>query len=249
MDTYEIKVLRTTSCGSGIRPLNKTPLPYIESNSNWFFFVKSGELLYADGENNEILTAGNFYILPARKPFTLTDILNSTFDHAYISFDLNHPITSFFTLSLKDRPFLKDIFDVLIKHYKSLNEKTLSSIVNSILCYTFNKTTPSSVLADSIKSYIDEKAPKISINDLCDFFHYEKHSLNKKFKSNFGITITQYIKNKQFSYVAEQLKNGIPLCELANTIGYSSPANLSRDFRKHFGVTSSNYKKSRTIYC
>lgn len=243
----QFNILRVTSCGFSIRTPNLTPKPYIESNANWFFLVKSGKLNYSDDNVTVQMSPNNFYILPARKFFSLTDIKGSSFKHLYISFDLTHPITSFEAFDVDNDPFLKDIFNIITKHFKTLNEETLKSLISSILTHTSLKINENFGLAHSIREYIDSCLPLFSIEDVCSKFCYNKHHLNNKFKESYGMTIRQYAKNEQFSYVANELKNGRAITDISNAINYSSPANLSRDFYKHYGKTATEYKNSKTI--
>lgn len=70
------------------------------------------------------------------------------------------------------------------------------------------------------------------------------HSLSTLFSSVEGITIEQYIILQKVERVKELLKYGeMTLSEIAYTMGYSSVAHVSNQFKKVTGMTPSQFKK------
>lgn len=70
------------------------------------------------------------------------------------------------------------------------------------------------------------------------------HSLSTLFSSVEGITIEQYIILQKIERVKELLKYGeMTLSEIAYTMGYSSVAHVSNQFKKVTGMTPSQFKK------
>lgn len=70
------------------------------------------------------------------------------------------------------------------------------------------------------------------------------HSLSTLFSSVEGITIEQYIILQKIERVKELLKYGeMTLSEIAYTMGYSSVAHVSNQFKKVTGMTPSAFKK------
>jgi AraC-like DNA-binding protein len=72
----------------------------------------------------------------------------------------------------------------------------------------------------------------------------EYHSLSTLFSSVEGITIEQYLILQRIERVKELLKYGeLTLSEIAYSMGYSSVAHLSNQFKKVTGMTPSQFKK------
>lgn len=237
-----ITILRVNMCGHGVRGKGRTPFPY-KDTQNWLFLGKSGCLKYKDNENDVLLKKDHLYILPAHKTFSLTDVADNDFDHLFIAFDCSHPIGRFYDFEVKDDKFLIEFLELITKYYRSLDTIVLGTMIKAILHYVLPSDDSTGDFANRIKNYIDEHLPAFSIDDVCEHFHYGKRYLDMKFKIAFGISINKYGKNEQFSYVTNQLSLGRDLAGICDDIGYSSPANLSRDFKKHYGSSPSEYKK------
>ena len=83
---------------------------------------------------------------------------------------------------------------------------------------------------------------------LSEELHYEYNYLSNLFSSVVGITLEQYIIRQKIERVKELLfYDELNLSEIANSMGYSSVAHLSGQFKKVTGLTPSELKKSRSI--
>ena len=66
--------------------------------------------------------------------------------------------------------------------------------------------------------------------------------MHRKIKGIFGLTPNELINLSRLKKGAELLAEGDhKINEVANMIGYTLPANFSRDFQKQFGVSPSVY--------
>jgi AraC-like DNA-binding protein len=81
---------------------------------------------------------------------------------------------------------------------------------------------------------------------LSEALHYEYNYLSNLFSSVEGITLEHYIIRQKIERVKELLfYDELSLSEIAHTLGYSSVAHLSGQFKKVTGLTPSELKKSR----
>lgn len=81
---------------------------------------------------------------------------------------------------------------------------------------------------------------------LAEELHYEYNYLSSLFSGVEGITLEQYIIRQKIERVKELLfYDELSLSEIAYTLGYSSVAHLSGQFKKITGHTPSALKKSR----
>lgn len=76
--------------------------------------------------------------------------------------------------------------------------------------------------------------------------HRDYSSLSALFSSSEGCTLERFIISRKIEKVKDLLSNtDQSLSETANMLGYSSPAHLSNQLKKHTGFTSSYYKRMR----
>lgn len=238
-------VVNIVMFGSGIRPYELTPDPYI-SEYNWLFLVKEGSLLYTQGNFKRMLSPNHIYIFPAYKSFMLTDVEGKRLDHIYAEIKCSRPIKEFIDIDVENNAFIQDIFTVMLIHRKSLDSITLTMLLSTALHELLSFDIRENDIAREIKAHIDKRLPLFSIKEVVSDFNYSKRYLDKKFTEAYNTSIVKYGKNEQMVYVANSLKDGISLSAICEEINYSSTANLSRDFKKHFGISPFKFKKVHT---
>ena len=85
---------------------------------------------------------------------------------------------------------------------------------------------------------------KISIDDEAARLHMSPCWFIKNFKQIIGMTPMQYIVSKRLSMAKNLLiSSNLPLSEISEMIGYDNPLYFSRLFKKHSGITPSDYRK------
>lgn len=119
----------------------------------------------------------------------------------------------------------------------------LADLLNTVLPLILPSEVRGSDTAEKIKMFIDGRLPLFSVSDVIAEFHYSKRYLDKKFKDSYKTSMIRYGKTEQLSFVADALTKGETLTDICYKINYSSPANLSRDFKKHYGFSPAEYKK------
>ena len=71
---------------------------------------------------------------------------------------------------------------------------------------------------------------------------FSKFHFNRVFRDVFGVTITEYIRNRRLSLAAEGLSSGkFRVIDAALEAGFSSQSAFTRSFRKLFGVNPADY--------
>lgn len=82
---------------------------------------------------------------------------------------------------------------------------------------------------------------------LASELHKDYSGLSKLFSANEGITIEQYIILQKIEKVKELLQyNQLTLSQIADSLGYSSVAHLSAQFRKITGITPTAFRTQST---
>lgn len=110
------------------------------------------------------------------------------------------------------------------------------------------------VILENIKAAIRYYARHNSVNEKNKLSDYIGRSINSDFRyvsrmfsSLEGRTIQSYLMSQRVEYVKELLfDNEMTLAEIADMVGFSSVAHLSRAFKKSQGITISEFRESGT---
>lgn len=98
--------------------------------------------------------------------------------------------------------------------------------------------------------YIEENiAGEIKLPELANHCFVSVSSVQKTFKYAFGVNIKEYILRRRFSCAAkEMLETEESILDIALKYGYSNAESFTRGFRKVWGITPSEYRKTRHFY-
>lgn len=84
-----------------------------------------------------------------------------------------------------------------------------------------------------------------SLKTLAGIANISPYHFHRIFKSVIGESLAEYVNRLRMEYVAEQLKtSSLNMCELAESIAYSSEQSLSRAFKKYFGIPPKAFKNA-----
>ena len=107
-------------------------------------------------------------------------------------------------------------------------------------------TNSADVLLDALDFIEENIAGEIVIQDVADKCFVSASSLQKTFKYVFHLSVKEYIIRRRFSCAAKDLlltKDSI--LDVALKYGYSTAESFTRGFRKVWGITPSEYRKTR----
>ena len=219
--------------------------PNTTLNFNKVYYVIDGEGHYKDNDQDIIFKKNHLYVLPAKKPYSLWDNTENKLNHLYMHIYTTPVIDKFIEVNLENDEFVKDIVVLLRKNAKkSKNNKKLLSLLEVALNHILENDTTSNTLPFLIKDYISKNVyTELNMLDMSKYFGYSTSHLVKCFKTAFNVTPKQYHEMLQFDYIINEFKNGIPCYKVTEMFGYSSPSNLSRDFKKRFGLSPQKYIK------
>ena len=133
---------------------------------------------------------------------------------------------SFFTYNLDC-----SITALLIKLLRFGNERQNEKILSS------EETLP------DIINYIDSHFLEICSLEELSRFGYTYNHICKIFKKTYGFSPSDYLLTKKMEHATTLLSEGKMLSEIAELLGYSSPYNFSRAFKKYFGLAPNEFKK------
>ena len=124
-----------------------------------------------------------------------------------------------------------------------------NSFINVTLGYTqFMKLTHvTSGYSKAIKDccdYIHENIySNLTLEDIAGAMHFSKNYIAHKFKTEVGMTITQYIRKQKVAVAKSLLDVGLPVSYVASDLGFSTQSYFAQVFKKETGMTPEMYKK------
>lgn len=144
----------------------------------------------------------------------------------------------------------KDPMRNLIIHQKFIEFLTLLFLNQDLNKYS-NETEMSPIEKKiySITGYIHTHYPEeISLEFLAQKFCISNCYLSHQFKNVTGFTVTDYIQMTRIRNVQALLINTqIPITEVASPCGFNSFSQFNRVFRKHIGMSPSQYRRQNQM--
>ena len=99
---------------------------------------------------------------------------------------------------------------------------------------------------ENIHKYISEHyTEKICLNSLCFIFGTNKTSLCREFKNTYGMTVLEYVHHLRIKYAKKMLRSSeMSVTQMSEILGFDSVHYFSRLFKRHIGVSPTEYSKS-----
>lgn len=84
-----------------------------------------------------------------------------------------------------------------------------------------------------------------SIDEIAESINVSKDHLHKLFKKELGISPIKFVNNLRLEKAKELLENTfLRIKEIRTLVGINDEADFIRDFKKHYGLTPSEYRKN-----
>lgn len=221
----------------------------------------------ATGHASVILQAGQFTLVPARKPVTATSLqpgryllfLFNRVDQVWTSTKIRKLLESKqdIRLELPIRHPL-DTFLNLIALYMTEEELDRSFYAwkdNELLSLLYAFYTPyelgslfSPVLSENLdfRSFVEANYLKVeNASELAELAGCSLVTLNRKFREHFNDTAYQWIIKNKMTLIKKRLQTtAVPLAELAKEFGFYSGSELNRFCQRQFGLSALKLRKS-----
>ncbi|WP_068777065.1 response regulator [Paenibacillus sp. FJAT-26967] len=113
------------------------------------------------------------------------------------------------------------------------------------------KLSKAAKLLSLARSYIDEhyKNNELKVEEVSNHLYINSRYLRKIFKNELGLSVNDYITEVRMQKAKDLLSSGnnIRLSDISEMVGYSDPGYFSKTFKKHVGLSPSEYetRKSR----
>lgn len=112
----------------------------------------------------------------------------------------------------------------------------------------FIKTSETNSTLQKILLYINHNFSKdISLSQISETFGISNSHVTKLFRTYVGMGTTDYINNLRLSYASEKLiASNSTIGEISNLAGFSNQYYFNRLFRRKYGITPKEFRKSNT---
>jgi AraC-like DNA-binding protein/mannose-6-phosphate isomerase-like protein (cupin superfamily) len=122
------------------------------------------------------------------------------------------------------------LFSTLMRHYSDTVK--------------FKNYAASNTHFSIILKYMQHNYKSVTLDSLASYFHYSEAYLSALIKKNTGHNFTTLLNKIKLSRALEYLNSTTStISEIAEHVGYNSEDYFSRVFKKHMGVSPSQYKK------
>ena len=133
------------------------------------------------------------------------------------------------------RNYLEMILIHLLRATENQNDTALQATQS-------NATT---LPADQITAYLDEHIyERVTIEQLCEVFHYQKSRLCALFKKQTGKTIITYFTERKIEAAKELMRQGKSMGQIATMLQFDTPQYFSRIFRSYTGLSPRAYRST-----
>lgn len=116
---------------------------------------------------------------------------------------------------------------------------------NEYLDYVRSKDSKQTV--HSIREYIEEnyKNPELSLNLISEKFNLSSKYVSQLFKEQLGINFADFLMELRIEHAKQLLLvTSSSINEISSKVGYEIPLSFGRAFKKHVGVSPSDYRKN-----
>ncbi len=137
-------------------------------------------------------------------------------------------------------------------HYIHQNKEIINNLTNLLLSYidSLIQSPDVSISSKIIESKIvsNFENPYFDLNSVYEEFPYSKRHLQRLFLKDYGVSPLQYLiqqkLNAAIKYLNHSIKNDYSICEIADRCGFGDQYYFSRIFKKQFGVSPKEFRKS-----
>lgn len=134
-----------------------------------------------------------------------------------------------------------------IQQFANLIPSMLTDFTQRVHDIRYSNRDGNFIVSRTIAYIADHITEKILATDIADALKISRGYLSTLFKNSTGLTIPEYI-NKQKVITSQALltSTDMPLSKIAVSLSFSSQSYYQNQFKKHIGMTPTEYRKSQT---
>ena len=209
-------------------------------------FCISGKGTITDKLGVHKVSAGELFIIRPGEVTTYVADREDPWHYAWIAFR-GEGASVFST----DSTVYKSPLEVEKRFYESVRAGILSaeayaSVIYELIYGLFSGRAGAPDKMHKIKRYIEYSyMDEIGVGELGRRFGFERSYLFRMFKERYGIGIKDYIIKVRMDKACELLLSGYSVGDTAALVGYGDQFNFSKGFKKHFGLSPTEYRKQK----
>jgi AraC-like DNA-binding protein len=117
--------------------------------------------------------------------------------------------------------------------------RILSDEQGGALVYHLQQRGPIHQISKAVEYVHQHLDDPVSVDDLADIVHMSSSGFHKKFKDVMHLSPLQYAKSIKLNKAQTYILEGKNASEAGYMVGYNSPAQFSREYKRHFGFAPS----------
>ncbi len=237
--------------GKGNQIINDQKLPYA-SDKLFLIFPQ-------DTHTFEIESTSKFFFLRFNNSYLKTQKLEWIRKLEFIFHNHNHSPRCILK-NITDKPLVRALVEALIreKHYQGTQKKeVITQLINTIITIAARNisllpsekmTQHMSESALSLLNYIHQniyETKRLKSEIISDHFNISPTYISEYFKTHTGLSIQEYITNYRMKLIETRLTyTDMQINEIARELDFSDASHLNKIFKKHKGVSPSEFKRT-----
>ena len=104
-------------------------------------------------------------------------------------------------------------------------------------------------MIENIKNYVDSNLEfDIKISHVANIFHYNVQYIGRLFKKSTSLTFNEYVNYQRLARSKLLLRDSdLTVLDISNRLGFNNVSYFNRLFKKHYGKTPTEYRKSADV--
>ena len=220
-----------------------------------FVYLTGGEMLVEVDKKPYLITAGQLLLIPEKMPYSILHFVDATgFDGAFspdilpdarVLSVLRQPVQQAFWFD--EAAFVAELFNMLDIAFHKDDKVFLAKGMDLLLSRLDPR--PSIHLPEAVSGFLDrvfaDDKPILSASDFAARYNLSCNYLNRIVKKSTGRTVGSWIDTARVTRAKRLLRDtDSSMIDIAVAVGLDDQSYFARFFKKHTGVTPSEFRKS-----
>ncbi len=208
-------------------------------------YIVKGKGTVTKGDKSYTVHAGEAFIINPHEVVTYAADKDEPWHYQWVAFD--GTLSARFAELPTVIPFPAGLtHDMLDATQKDLPEYRVAALLFNMYVRLFEGKKSSHHYVRRVQNYIHALYMKpLSVEAIAAELNLDRRYLSRLFKQKTGQTIQEYLISTRMEQASSYLSDGYSVAETAAFCGYEDVFNFSKMFKKHFGKSPREWKKSK----